>query len=230
MLFRDERRIDGSARARYPRIGIRRIAMAKPAHLMFPWNDDQPAWPAQGKWTYDDYARLPDDGRRYEVIRGNLYVTPAPVYDHQFVILQISRRLANFGEETGLGSPMIAPFDVLLPERIASPVQPDVIFFLAGNEPRSGDKNFQGVPDLVVEVESPSTRKRDRTIKRDAYRDAGIPEFWRVGFSPRAVTVLALSEDRTQYVELGCYGVGETIRSSILPGLAIPVDALFPPL
>jgi Uma2 family endonuclease len=202
--------------------------MAKPAPLVFPWNDDEPMWPEQGKWTYDDYARLPDDGRRYEVIRGNLYVTPAPVFDHQYAVLQISRRLANFGEESGLGFPLGAPFDVLLPDRIASPVQPDIVFFLAGNEPRSGDKNFHGVPDLVIEVESPSTRKRDRTIKRDAYREAGIPEFWRVGFSPRAVTVLALSEDRAQYFELGCYRSGETIRSVVLPSLVIPVDGLFP--
>jgi Uma2 family endonuclease len=202
--------------------------MAKPAHLVFPWNDDEPAWPAPGKWTYDDYARLPDDGNRYEVIRGNLYVTPAPIFDHQYVVLQISRRLANFGEESGLGFPVGAPFDVLLPDGIASPVQPDVLFFLVDNIPHSGDKNFQGVPDLAIEVESPSTRKRDQTLKRDAYRDAGIPEYWRVGFRPRAVTVLSLSEDRSQYVELGRYGAGETLRSSVLPGLAIPVDALFP--
>jgi Uma2 family endonuclease len=129
-----------------------------------------------------------------------------------------------------LGLALFAPFDILLPDGIASPVQPDIVFFLAGNEPHSGDKNYRGVPDLVVEVESPSTRKRDQTIKRDAYRDAGVPEYWRVAFTPRAVTVLALSPDRARYVESGRYGVGETIRSSVLPGLAIPVDALFPPL
>ena len=204
--------------------------MAKPAHLAFPWNDDEPAWPEQGKWTYDDYARLPDDGRRYEVIRGNLYVTPAPIYDHQYVAGRIFRFLDVFGDETGLGLSLVAPFDVLLPDGIASPVQPDVVFFLAGNEPRSGDKNFQGVPDLVVEVESPSTRKRDQTVKLDAYRDAGVPEYWRVAFRPRTVTVLGLSEDRSRYVELGSYGAGETIRSAVLPGLAIPVDGLFPRL
>jgi Uma2 family endonuclease len=202
--------------------------MAKPAHLAFPWSDHEPAWPAQGEWTYDDYARLPDDGRRYEVIRGNLYVTPAPFYDHQYVVSQTARRLANFAEETSLGVTLVAPFDVLLPDGIASPVQPDVLFFLAGNEPRSGDKNFQGVPDLVVEVESPSTSKRDQTIKLDAYREAGVPEYWRVEPRSRAVTVLALSEDRTRYVERGRFGAGETVRSAVLPGLAIPVDGLFP--
>jgi Uma2 family endonuclease len=204
--------------------------MAKPAHLVFPWNDDEPAWPEQGKWTYDDYARLPDDGNRYEVIRGNLYVTPAPFMNHQFVAGRLFRFLDRFGEETGLGLALFAPVDVLLPDGIATPVQPDLVFFLKGNQPAWGDKNFQGVPDLVVEVESPSTRKRDRTIKADAYRDAGVPEYWRAEPRTRAVRVLGLSEDRARYVELGCYGVGETIRSSILSGLAIPVDALFPPV
>jgi Uma2 family endonuclease len=198
--------------------------------LVFPWNDDEPAWPEQGTWTYDDYARLPEDGKRYEVIRGNLYVTPAPFFDHQYIAGRLFRFLDVFGDESGLGFPLPAPFDILLPEGISTPVQPDIVFFLKGNQPRSGDKNFQGVPDLVVEVESPSTRKRDRTVKLDAYRDAGVSEYWRAAFHPRTVTVLSLSEDRTRYVESGRYGVGETIRSSILPGLAVPVDELFPPV
>jgi Uma2 family endonuclease len=204
--------------------------MGEPAKpLEFPWNGDDRAWPAQGQWTYDDYERPPDDGQRYEVIRGNLYVTPAPNFDHQYVIAQLYRLFGIYGIETGLGFVLGAPFDVLLPEGIATPVQPDIVFFLKGNQPRWGDKNFQGVPDLVIEAESPSTRKRDRTIKLDAYRDAGVPEYWRAEPRARVVRVLALSEDRTRYVELGCYGAGETIRSTVLPGLAIPVDALFPP-
>ncbi len=204
--------------------------MGEPAHpLTFPWNEDERSWPAQGHWTYDDYARLPDDGNRYEVIRGNLYVTPAPIFDHQYIAGRLFRFLGNFGEETGLGLPLYAPFDVLLPDGIATPVQPDIVFFLTGNQPRRGDKNFQGVPDLVVEVESPSTRKRDQTVKLDAYRDAGVPEYWRAEPRSHRVRVLALSEDRTRYVELGCYGAGEMIRSALLPGLAIPVAPLFPP-
>lgn len=202
--------------------------MAVPARpLTLPWHDGDRRWPAQGHWTYEDYARLPDDGRRYEVIRGHLYVTPSPNFDHQYFAGQIFRLLGNFGAETGVGFALSAPFDVLLPDGIATPVQPDVVFFLGGNQPRSGDKNFQGVPDLVVEVASPSTRKRDRTVKLAAYRDAGIPEYWRADPRARTVTVLALDDER-RYAELATYGPGEVIRSSILPGLAIPVDALYP--
>ena len=99
--------------------------MGEPARpLTFPSHDDERAWPAQGQWTYADYLRLPDDGCRYEVIRGHLYVTPAPVYDHQRVVTRISAALTQFEIETGLGLVLAAPFDVLLPDGIASPVEP----------------------------------------------------------------------------------------------------------
>jgi Uma2 family endonuclease len=203
--------------------------MGEPARpLTFPWHDDDRAWPAQGQWTYADSLRLPDDGCRYEVIRGNLYVTPAPVYDHQRVVTRLSWALTQFEIDTGLGVVLVAPFDVLLPDEIASPVEPDLIFFRTGNQPRPGDSNFKGVPDLVIEVESPSTSQRDRTIKQDAYCEAGVPEYWRAEPRSRTVTVLALSEDRSRYVELGCFGRGETLHSALLPGLAIPVDFIFP--
>jgi Uma2 family endonuclease len=203
--------------------------MGEPAKsLAFPLEDDDRSWPVQGQWTYADYARLPDDGCRYEVIRGHLYVTPAPNFDHQYAVTRFSWLLTQFGVETGLGFALAAPFDILLPDGIASPIEPDIVFFRTGNQPRSGDPNFQGVPDLVIEVESPKTRKRDRTVKQDAYRDAGVPEYWRASPRTRTVTVLVLSEDRTRYVELGCFGPGDMIRSSILPGLAIAVNSLFP--
>ena len=204
--------------------------MAAPAKsLAFPWKDDD-AWPVQGGWTYADYLRLPEDGRRYEVIRGHLYVTPAPNFDHQYAVAQLYWHLGSYRAETGAGIVLGAPFDILLPDGIASPVEPDLVFFRTGNQPRSGDPNFQGVPDLVIEVESPSTRKRDRTIKLDAYREAGVPEYWRADPGTRTVTVLGLSEDGSRYVELGRFGPGETIRSALLPGLTVSVDSLFPPL
>jgi hypothetical protein len=70
-----------------------------------------PAWPVQGEWTYEDYLRLPDDGRRYEVIRGRLYVTPAPNFDHQFLVTQLGRLLGNFVAAHALGTVLVAPFD-----------------------------------------------------------------------------------------------------------------------
>lgn len=201
--------------------------MAQPVHsLAFP---DDRFWPAQGHWTYADYLRLPEDGQRYEVLRGHLYVTAAPFFNHQFVLWRLSQTFGRFVDENRLGIILGAPFDVLLPSGIATPVQPDLVFFRTGNQPRFGDRSFQGVPDLVAEVESPSTRKRDRTVKQQAYQDAGVPEYWRLVLSTNTVTVLALSGDRARYVESGCYGPGETLRSVLLQDFEVPVDSLFPP-
>jgi Uma2 family endonuclease len=203
--------------------------MAEPAYpLTLPRRRDERAWPAQGKWTYEDYCLLPDDGRRYEVIRGNLYVTPAPTVDHQRVVGRLFRHLDRFVEEHGLGEILTAPFDVLLPRGIATPVEPDLMFFRRGNEPKAGSANFQGVPDLVVEVLSPGTRRRDTTIKLAAYRDAGVPEVWLADPQNRTLAVHGPGEGGS-FAELARAGDGESIASRVLPGLEVAVRDVFGP-
>jgi Uma2 family endonuclease len=194
--------------------------MSEPAYpLALP--EEQP-WPTQGRWTYEEYLRLPDDGQRYEVIRGVLYVTATPSWPHQYAVWTLGFLLQAFVREHGLGTVAGAPFDIRLPDRIADPVQPDLFFFRTGSDPTTG------VPDLVVEVLSPRTRRRDQTVKLDAYRDAGIPECWLVDPRGRTVVVHVLSEDH-RYVELCRGGAGETVTSSVLPGLQVAVGALFLP-
>src|SRR5262245_58816530 len=84
-------------------------------------------WPAQGHWTFEDYLRLPSDGWRYEVIRGELYMNPAPRPRHQEVELKLATNLNRFVEEHSLGKVYVAPIDVILAQ-LATPIQPDVIF------------------------------------------------------------------------------------------------------
>jgi Uma2 family endonuclease len=184
-------------------------------------------WPRQGDWTYEDYLRLPDDGNRYEVLRGTLYVTAAPYLKHQFSVTELSWRLGGFVRENGLGRVLWAPLDVKLPAGIASPVQPDIVFFRTENEPRWDMGYFEGVPDLVCEVLSPSTSHRDRRIKLRAYQDAGVPEYWMADPDRRTVLVHVLEKGR--YVELCRGGIGERVRSSVLPGFELEVAGLFPP-
>lgn len=201
--------------------------MAQPASpLPFPERDHGQSWPVQGQWTYTDYLRLPDDGRRYEVIRGTLYVSPAPTYEHQFTVSSLCWLFTAFVRQSDLGVVLVAPFDVLLPQRIADPVQPDLVVFKKDNGPRRGDKNFSGVPDLVVEVLSPTTRRLDEKIKLAAYRDAGIPEVWFADPQPRRLSVFHL--DQGAYVEVARGGPGGTIGSTVLPGLQVAVDQVFP--
>jgi Uma2 family endonuclease len=203
--------------------------MAEPARSQaLPAASDGRAWPVQGTWTYEDYLRLPEDGNRYEVIRGHLYVTPPPIYDHQFVLWSLGQTLGRFVHEHRLGIVLTAPFAVRLPARIGNPVEPDLVFLRNEQQPRSGDRFFQGTPDLVLEVLSPSTRRRDRTIKLEAYRDAGVPEYWLVDPEDRTVVVHVLGEDR-RYAELCRGSEGDTVRSTVLPGLEIRVGEIFPP-
>lgn len=198
--------------------------MAEPALPLATLEDGQ-GWPAQGEWTYEDYLRLPDDGRRYEVIRGVLYVAPAPNFDHQLTHSQLFRALSNHVAENRLGVLLSAPFDVLLPEGIATPVEPDLLFIKEENRPRRGDKNFQGVPDLVVEILSPTTRSYDRKTKLAAYRDAGVPEFWLV--DPQTFSVVIYGWREGQFIELERGGEDDEVGSVVLPGIRIKVGELF---
>jgi Uma2 family endonuclease len=196
--------------------------------LVFPDREDVGSWPAPGQWTYADYCRLPDDGRRYEVIRGFLYVSPAPSVTHQRAVRQLFRRLDGFVLAGGLGEVLMAPVDILLPKGIASPVQPDLVFFRTGNQPGAEALNFKGVPDLVVEVLSPGTRRYDQGVKLAAYREAGIPEVWFPNPRSRTLSIFGLGEDGESYAELSRGGMGETVVSRVLPGLRIEVAEIFP--
>jgi Uma2 family endonuclease len=204
--------------------------MSEPAYLLTLPEDDGQAWPVQGGWTYEDYLRLPADGRRYEVIRGFLYVTPAPSFDHQYTVWQLGRLIGNFVADHRLGVVLGAPFDIRLPRSLGNPVQPDILFIRSEQQPRAGDRRFDGAPDLVVEVLSPGNRNLDRTTKRDAYREAGVPEVWLVDPLARTVEVLVLAPGRTEYLVKESRREGERVGSSVLAGLRINVSDLFPSL
>jgi Uma2 family endonuclease len=133
-------------------------------------------WPPPGQWTYEDYLRLPDDGQRYEIIEGVLYVTNAPGFDHQFTVTELVGELRNFVKACKLGVVLTAPFEVHLSEK-SRPVQPDLLFIKQERMPDLEAKFFSGRPDLIAEVLSPSSVRTDRTIKFDAYEEAGMPEY-----------------------------------------------------
>ena len=182
-------------------------------------------WPAQGEWTYEDYKRLPDDGRRYEIIEGVLYVTAAPNFDHQYTVTRLLVHLDNLVTRRSLGIVLVAPFEVHLPD-VARPVQPDVLFIDAERAPRPGAADFTGAPDLIIEVLSRSTARTDRLVKFGAYERTGVREYWLVDPRTHSVEVYSLSEDGT-YDMIGQYTPGETVASTVLSDLALPVDDLF---
>ncbi|MFQ5420554.1 MAG: Uma2 family endonuclease [Anaerolineae bacterium] len=108
-----------------------------------------------------------DDGRRYEIVEGVLYVVNASSFEHQFIVTQLIIQPGNFVQREDLGLILTAPFEVHLSET-TRPVQPDIVFIRAGKRPGMNTPAFKGVPDLLVEVLSPSSVRTDRHIKFDA--------------------------------------------------------------
>ena len=174
------------------------------------------------KFTYVDYANAPED-KRYELLDGDLVMTPAPGEIHQRVSILLGWRLIQFVTENGLGRVYQAPFDVVLSN--TDVVQPDLLFVSNERAHVITPANAQGAPDLVVEILSPSTAERDLTFKRSLYARHGVSEYWIVDTAARNVTVLVLRGGGFEVA--GEYGEGETLTSPTLRGFALSVDDLF---
>jgi Uma2 family endonuclease len=172
--------------------------------------------------TVEDYMALPDDVRA-ELIGGELYVTPSPTPLHQDVIGRLYRILTDVVERQTLGRVFLAPLDVHLPS--GDVVQPDLLFIAAGHETVIQDW-IRGVPDLVVEVVSPTHAERDRSVKRDLYARNGTPELWLVDPQERSVEIVR-NEGGT-WRPLAFLGPTDRLRSPSLPGLDAPVADVFP--
>jgi Uma2 family endonuclease len=172
--------------------------------------------PKQGEWTYHQYAALPDDGHRYEIIDGVLLMTPAPGIPHQKAAQQIFRLLATRIEDTKLGQVFIAPVDVELAPNLV--VQPDVMVVLKANEEKITSTRIIGSPDLVVEVSSPSTIGYDRREKQDAYARAGVPEYWIAHPGEQTIEIMTL--ENQEYVSLGIFSGKATLLSKIVPTIS----------
>ena len=182
--------------------------------------------PAQGQWTYEDYARLPDDGWRYEVIRGELYMSPAPRPLHQDVITLFSFFLVDYLRRRSLGKAYVSPIDVNLPGQLGDPVQPDLLFIRNERLHIIGETFIDGAPDLVMEVLSPSNAAHDRSLKYELYAEAGVPEYWIIDPHQRTVEVFVLRGG--DYDLLGLFGEGDIARSEVVDGFAVDLDEIFP--
>lgn len=174
------------------------------------------------KFTYEDYVNTPED-KRYELLDGELIMTPAPAEIHQRISILLGWRLIQFVTENGLGRVYQAPFDVVLSNMDV--VQPDLLFVSNARAHVVTAANVQGAPDLVVEILSPSTAERDRTLKRRLYARHGVREYWIVDTEARSVAVLLLRGGGFEVA--GTYGEGDTLTSPTLPGFELRVDDIF---
>lgn len=140
---------------------------------------------AAERWTAERVRALPSDGNRYEVIAGELFVTPAPSFDHQDAIVRFLIPLREYHERIGVGCAAFSPADIEFDDETL--VQPDlfVVPLIGGRRPRRWS-DITGLL-LAVEVLSPSTARADRTVKRRLFQRAGVPEYWIVDVEARLV-------------------------------------------
>ena len=175
--------------------------------------------------TYDDYVALPDDGNRYEVIEGELCVVPAPNRKHQRIAFKLTLFLGNFVEARHLGEVYFAPFDVVLSE--TNVVQPDLLYVSNDRLDIFTDAVAMGAPDLAVEVLSATTRRRDEVTKLRLYENFGVDEYWIIDTAKAAIRIYRRSGKRLALVAELLNEDGVMLTTPLLPGLAIPLAAIF---
>jgi Uma2 family endonuclease len=182
-----------------------------------------------GKYTYKNYLGW-DDGKRWEIIRGEAYdMTPAPVTIHQIIsrelLVQIAVQLEDRTCEV-----FCAPFDVRIPLgaekelEIENVVQPDIVVIC--DETKIDTKGCLGVPDFIIEILSPSTSRKDRLDKFNLYEEAGVKEYWLVSPDEKMVQVFHLGDDG-KYGRPAMFGENHTVQLEAVNDLSIDLNPVF---
>jgi Uma2 family endonuclease len=172
--------------------------------------------------TYEDLCLLPSDGNRYELFDGEAYVSPSPTYDHQDLVLSLAIFFKQAIQDRS--RVFVAPLDVVLDR--ATAVQPDLVLVLERNLGILQEV-VRGVPDLVVEVLSPSTAAMDRGLKMETYARYGIGEYWIVDSARSAVEIHRLDPEARAYRLTATCHPGDRATTPLLPLLSLDVAALF---
>jgi Uma2 family endonuclease len=177
-------------------------------------------------WTSADLEALPNDGRRYEIIAGDLFVSKQPHICHQDVCFQAAGLLNEWSRRTGLGRAFIAPGLIFAED---DDVAPDVVWISTSRlaEALGKDGKLHSAPELVIEVLSPGATnlRRDRESKLNLYSRCGVEEYWIVSWTNRSVELHRRNNDELR--ELATLTAGDTLESPMLPGFKALVVELF---
>ena len=175
------------------------------------------------KFTYEDLQAIPLDRNRYEIVEGELFVTPAPIPLHQRIAGNLYAELRQHVRKHRLGEVLMGPVDVVFAD--STVLEPDIVYVSRSRQHIIGVKNLSGPPDLVVEVLSPSSQRLDREVKPKQYALHGVPEFWRIDPDEKTVEVFRLQEGA--YELDTSLGFGDELTSPLFPGLSLPVSTLW---
>ncbi|MXY46704.1 MAG: Uma2 family endonuclease [Chloroflexi bacterium] len=178
----------------------------------------------RARLTVQDYLDIPEeDEKRYELIGGELYMAPAPTWEHQESIGNLVSMLRDFVRANGLGRVVASPIDVFLSD--TDVFQPDIVFISNDRLHIIHSDGLHGAPDLVIEMLSPSTEQRDLTLKRERYEMFGVGEYWLADTVAKTITVLR-ARDGT-FEQVGVFVEETTVETPLLPGLRAQVSEVF---
>jgi Uma2 family endonuclease len=192
--------------------------------LVLPTNAPFVTGPSQGEWTFADWESLPADENRYEIIDGVLYMTTAPHSFHQWITLSLAQYVGIPAKTQGLGYAFTAPIGLIMAG--CDPVQPDMVFVRRDNAEIIHNGRIYGVPDLIVEILSPSTRSYDERVKLAAYAIAGVPEYAIIDPMNRTLDLYrldALGRYRSPLV----FRNSDLVSFTCLPSISFALSELF---
>lgn len=174
------------------------------------------------KYTYEDYVNVPDDNR-YELIEGELLMTPSPTTKHQRVIRKLEFMLETFVRQNNVGEIFFAPYDVYFDE--GNVIQPDILFISRDRLNIIGEKNIQGAPCLTIEIISESSAYRDMVQKKKLYAKFGVKEYWIVIPEEESIEMYSLENEIYQLYTV--YRKNDVLESATIKGLKIELKEIF---
>jgi Uma2 family endonuclease len=214
----------GEARPGFPssRGGFGALLAIWEVYRMTNYDPKKPKTPKikESGWTVEEYYQLPEDGNRYELVDGRLELLSSPTTTHQRISQKIEHLLIDSCEEQYII--LDAPIDVILSEHETR--QPDILMIHRSRAHIIEERAIVGPPDLVIEILSPFSARRDRIMKRESYAAFGVPEYWIVDPANLAVEQYVLVEPGHPYELLQVFERDDTLRSERIPCVGFQVE------
>ena len=181
---------------------------------------------ASRPWRYADLVALPEDHLRHELIDGEHIVTPSPAIPHQVILWNLTELLAPYLRANPIGTALAGPVDVKF--SLFTVLVPDLVYFTADRFARVvNEKHAIAAPDLVVEILSPGTRRRDRGRKRAVYDREGVQEYWIVDPEAQSITALRRPHAGGGLTDVTTAAAADVLASPLFPGLRISLREVF---
>ena len=174
-------------------------------------------------WTYEDYLKLPVDGKTYQIIGGNLFMVAAPVVYHQAISRNLEFIIWEFVKEHDMGEVFDAPIDIVFSS--VNVVQPDIIYISKERLAIKKEKAVYGAPDLVIEILSPTTMEMDMLFKKALYQRFGVREYWLVDPEEKKVEVFFIEGGK--YKEKGVFFQHDVVQVRMIQGLSVDLNEVF---